>query len=376
MTLSGTLTNAGVIVGAAGATIVLKNGDIAGGTLSSAGAVAVKGNGGVLDGTGGALTNQATITVANGAGLSIQGTIANEGQIALSGKTAATRLIVGAAGASLDGGGSITLAANVFDTITGAAGTAILTNVDDTISGGGAIGNGKMALVNGAAGLIEQTGAGALTIDTRAMTIVNAGTIAATGPGGLTIASAVENDGVLDVDKGVMTLEGKVTGVGTAQIQGGTLYAGAAFAQNVTFGGATAELELADSRAYTGAISGFSKTGKTSLDLRDIGFVSPTEATFSGNSKGGVLTVTDGKNTATITLLGNYTQSTFVASSDGAGGVSLVDPTTQAPAAASPRAFAAAMASLSAATASASAIRAAATSERPLLLLAARGFSA
>jgi hypothetical protein len=40
-----------------------------------------------------------------------------------------------------------------------------------------------------------------------------------------------------------------------------------------------------------------------------------------------VLTVTDGTNTAHITLMGNYTASTFTVSSDGAGGTKVVDPT-------------------------------------------------
>ena len=71
---------------------------------------------------------------------------------------------------------------------------------------------------------------------------------------------------------------------------------------------------------------GFSTTGGTSFDLRDIGFVSANEATFVGGSSGGVLTVTDGTHTAHITLLGDYTTSTFVASSDGSGGVIIVDP--------------------------------------------------
>jgi hypothetical protein len=85
-------------------------------------------------------------------------------------------------------------------------------------------------------------------------------------------------------------------------------------------------LELAQSQGYTGAITGFSKTNSTSLDLVDISFVSSTEATFSGTSKSGVLTVTDGTHTAHITLVGNYTKSTFVASSDGHLGTIVVDP--------------------------------------------------
>ena len=54
--------------------------------------------------------------------------------------------------------------------------------------------------------------------------------------------------------------------------------------------------------------------------------MSAGEATYSGTKTGGVLTVTDGTHTAQIHLTGNYLSSTFVASSDGHGGVTIVDP--------------------------------------------------
>ena len=93
-------------------------------------------------------------------------------------------------------------------------------------------------------------------------------------------------------------------------------------------------------------IIGFSKTGTTSFDLLDIGFVSASEATYSGTKTGGVLSVTDGTHTAHITMVGNYLSSAWVASSDGHGGVSVVDPPAQAPAVQSTAAFASVMASM------------------------------
>jgi hypothetical protein len=48
--------------------------------------------------------------------------------------------------------------------------------------------------------------------------------------------------------------------------------------------------------------------------------------TFSGNSSGGTLHVTDATHTANIGLLGNYLASTFAASSDRHGGTNIVDP--------------------------------------------------
>jgi hypothetical protein len=74
----------------------------------------------------------------------------------------------------------------------------------------------------------------------------------------------------------------------------------------------------------TNSVGGFSNKGRTSLDLGDINFVNSAEATFTGTSTSGLLTVTDGVHTATIALVGNYLSSNFVASSDGAGGTIVV----------------------------------------------------
>ena len=59
------------------------------------------------------------------------------------------------------------------------------------------------------------------------------------------------------------------------------------------------------------------------LDLGDIGFVSAAEATFSGTASGGTLTVTDGAHVSHVLLAGNYTQTGFVAASDGHGGTDI-----------------------------------------------------
>ncbi|HXU98949.1 MAG TPA: hypothetical protein VG166_00445 [Caulobacteraceae bacterium] len=82
---------------------------------------------------------------------------------------------------------------------------------------------------------------------------------------------------------------------------------------------------LAHSQAYAGIISGFSKAGGTSLDLEDVSFTGAT-ASYSGTTSSGVLTVTDGTHTAKIKFAGNYTASTWILSSDGHGGVVVVDP--------------------------------------------------
>lgn len=65
------------------------------------------------------------------------------------------------------------------------------------------------------------------------------------------------------------------------------------------------------------------------IDFADINFATVHPLTFSGNTAGGTLGVTDGTHSAAIALLGNYLSSTFVASSDGHGGTFVVDPVTQ-----------------------------------------------
>jgi hypothetical protein len=48
---------------------------------------------------------------------------------------------------------------------------------------------------------------------------------------------------------------------------------------------------------------------------------------FAGDASGGVLTITDAQNHAAhLTLVGNYTNSTFNLSSDGSGGTMVIDP--------------------------------------------------
>jgi hypothetical protein len=136
-----------------------------------------------------------------------------------------------------------------------------------------------------------------------------------------------------------------VTGGGKGLIHGGTLAFRSSFSENVRFTGhrSPGALVLGQSQTYAGTISGFSRKGVTTLDLRDIGFVDSGEATFSGKGRRGVLTVTDGTHTAQIHLKGHFSRSTFVASDDGHGGVSIVASSAHV---ASVHPFVAAMASL------------------------------
>jgi hypothetical protein len=204
-----------------------------------------------------------------------------------------------------------------------------LTNVDNTITGAGLLGNGTLTLVNDATGSIIGTSAGILTINTGTKTITNVGLVASNTGGDVIVSSAISNSGTLSANGGTLTLNGAVSGGGVATINGGELDAAGTFNENVTFTGATGVLKLANSQTYTGSVTGLSLTGSSSLDLGDIGFVSgQTTATYvdNGHATGGVLTVTNGTVTAHINLVGNYTASSFNAVSDGSGGTSVTDP--------------------------------------------------
>ena len=95
-------------------------------------------------------------------------------------------------------------------------------------------------------------------------------------------------------------------------------------ARSVTFTGTTGTLKLGDSLAYTGHVTGLA--GDDAIDLSDVRYGADTQATFSGNTTGGTLTITDGSQTANIALNGNYLASGWTLSSDGKGGTLVVDP--------------------------------------------------
>ena len=108
----------------------------------------------------------------------------------------------------------------------------------------------------------------------------------------------------------------KVTaGPDTSSIEDGTITFKSSFNQNVTFTGTFGEFGFGATRNPSQrTITGFSPSWDLVLDLRDIGFVSANEASFSGTSTSGVLTVSDGAHSAHISLNGDYLASNFICS--------------------------------------------------------------
>ncbi|MGB7099584.1 MAG: hypothetical protein WBD95_12580 [Xanthobacteraceae bacterium] len=112
---------------------------------------------------------------------------------------------------------------------------------------------------------------------------------------------------------------------------GATIEIAGADSGTVTFEGATGTLKLDDAPAFSGQIFDFTGNGNVSssdqIDLKDISYGPETTASYTGNASGGALTISDAQHdTAQITLVGNYENSTFTVSNDGSGGTLVIDP--------------------------------------------------
>ncbi|WP_249140371.1 beta strand repeat-containing protein [Bradyrhizobium manausense] len=262
------------------------------------------------------IDNGGTMTIGDGALLPLSGNIHNTGTISLNSTGAETDLQLVEHGISLGGGGQVVLSDNSENTVSGAVSDVTLTNIDNTITGAGHLGKGTMILVN--QGTIIATGTNVLEIDTGGNTVVNSGTLEAAGSGGLVIDSNVDNSGLLWAHGANITLNGSVSGGGTALVDGvATIEFGAASSANVALdAAATGTIVLHDSFDFSGVVSGFD--GDDHLDLLDMAFGAGTSASYVANQAGtgGTLSVTDGVHIANITLLGQYDPAGFQTEAD------------------------------------------------------------
>ena len=262
------------------------------------------------------LDNAGTMTVSDGAMLPLGGIIDNTGTIAVNSTGDDTDLQIVGDGVTLEGGGQVILSDSPDNMIVGTNADAALTNIDNTISGAGQIGDGdgNLTLVNETAGTIDANDAnGVLTLDT-GNTIVNAGLLEATHGGTLQIDDSVANSGTLAANGGTIVAAGDVAGTGDVAIGGGGAaeFAGT-FDQNVTFTG-PGVLELEHSQNYGGTVSGLA-TGDA-IDLNDLAYSANESLTWTQGSDDGVLTVDDNGTTEHVRLDGNYIQSEFALTQD------------------------------------------------------------
>jgi hypothetical protein len=266
--------------------------------------------------------NSASITVGDGAMLPLSGIVDNTGTIALESTGDTTELQLIQHGLTLQGGGHLTLSDNSMNIVVGTDPSVTLTNVDNTISGAGRLGDGQMTLINH--GTIDANGSNALVIDTGANVVVNDGILEASGSGGLVVHGDVANDGLLWANGGNIGIDGNVSGNGSALIDGtASIALGGMFDESIVLNvDAAGTLNLAHSVNFGGLISGFN--GNDTLDLAD---VAAGQATLSYTANqagtGGLLTVSDGTDTAHIAFVGQYTAANFHVATDALGGTLL-----------------------------------------------------
>ena len=203
--------------------VTLQNATITGGTLSTVGD-------GLIQPSGTPTLNGVTIDgiyqMANGGNnTTFEGTIANTGLIQTVGCCGTSNLILGGASVTLTGGGTVSLGNSGGSLIYGAAGTDVLTNVNNTIQGFGNIGDNSMGLVN--QGTIDANignRSDPLTIQTSSGT-TNSGILEATAGGNLILNGGAYNNagGTIlasgDNGSGILSI---VT-LQNATINGGTL---------------------------------------------------------------------------------------------------------------------------------------------------------
>ena len=220
-----------------------------------------------------------------------------------------------------NGTGKISGDQSVVLTVSGSMAATSFYEFNTLVIGAAATFSSKAAVNLEAGAVIDSQGS--LTLGGGgANSVVNAGLMETTGAGLLTLAGVVTNTGTVVASGGTLTIARAISGTSLVEVDGGRLDLATSTTQAVTFTTRGGVLELGRSQTYAAAITGFSKTpGKTSLDLDDITYVDPAQASFSGTKTGGVLTVSDGVHTASIALQVNFLSSGFVTASDNHGGV-------------------------------------------------------
>lgn len=285
LTIENTLNNTGGTIQAQnGSTVLIQNGTVSGGTLSTSGTGSFQTLSGMLDGTVNIPTNAGLFAVAGNNNLNLKGTINNTGTIAL-GSTGGCLALN--APTTLKGSGQVTMAAN-NDCIFAFSSTYTFTN-QSTITGTGSIG------------------------DSNPMTVVNQGTIIASQAAPLTIVgggTGFTNSGKLFVNPGSsMIITGifknfasnKLTG-GTYSLAGPLSFPNANIVTNsatITLSGAAAQ--VINSTTNTNAFQSFA-FNKAPLSLSLGQNLSTSAASFSNSSK---LTVDP---TSSFAVAGSYTQ--------------------------------------------------------------------
>jgi hypothetical protein len=217
----GSIKNTGGTIYAANGSQVVLNGNasVTGGTLNSAGTGAFYANGAYLTN----VANKANIDLTDGGALYLSTTLVNSGDIALSGGGHGANIFVSSPTLYLSGGGTISLngPTSWANSISGTASGDRLVNVNNTITGGGAIGGDNLVFVNDVGGVVDgsdtSTTPASLTFQNGAG-VINQGKIEGTSASGVTFTSTTVNNAggtILAATGSQIILNGATLDVGT-----------------------------------------------------------------------------------------------------------------------------------------------------------------
>ncbi len=320
LTGSGKVTlsnNAGNLIGSNGAPAILTN---VNNTIAGAGTIGDDDltliNQGVIDANQTAalvintasntITNYGTLQATANGGLDIESNVSNATTIEAYGTSA-----------------KVVIESSVTNATTGlilASGSDAQINLDNaTISDG-------TLQTSGSTDLIETVGGSANALD--GLTISRNSTVEINPGSTLTLNGTIANSGTLLVNGGLLDVDGVLTGGVTDINASGEVVISKASSEALDFlSKSTGKLVLEQATSYSGQISGF-KLGQ-SIDLTDIDFAAGVTMSYRSNNRSntsGVLTITDGTNTAKLQMAGSYTLANFTVASDGNGGTLLTDP--------------------------------------------------
>jgi hypothetical protein len=271
--------------------------------------------------------------------------------VAITKSAIAYGLLLNDAGATVtDNSGPLTLAgsggaANPNGALTIDAGTFVLNGggLDAGtifIGSGGTLQISKGTYTNSNALLETITDNGSLIDTTRATITGNVsgtGTISAANSANLTIAGSLTgSENFTLANSAQVFIANDVSGTGSFTIaNSAVLEFGTANNENITFASGskgTVKFDQPLTQAFTafgGTISGFSTTQKTTIDLADLSFVSgkmSASATYDSSSSTSTLIVSNGTDSVSLKLSGNYANSKWTLSQDKATGTLVVDP--------------------------------------------------
>ena len=308
------LDNTGSSIQALAGSTVELSGDssLTGGTLSGTGDFNVIAGqfAGLTD-----LTHSGMMSVKNNGHLRLTGNINNTGSISVDSTGQVADLEIQAAGATLVGGGTVTLT-HPSSQVNGAAG-ATLTITDQTLQGYGNIGVNSVVLINTAGGLIDANSAGnTLTVDTSAAGGVNQGIMRASAGGILRINSSnLDNTG-----GSIQAMAGS-----TVEFSGGSDVTGGTLSGAGTFKAVSGQLGTLTDLTHSGAIE---VNNNSHLGLA--GTINNTGA-ISVNSTSQVADLQVPATGATLTGGGTITLSSDLAQINGSPGsaLTLADQTIQ-----------------------------------------------